>query len=132
MQQPVSMSPAPDVGVRALQPRPPLCVDLDGTLLRTDLLHEQVMLLVRQKPLALLSLPGWLLGGKAALKRRLAAMVRIDLGTLPLNEPLLDHLAASTPRVASWRCSRPRTTASSRPSPPASACSPGPEAATGG
>ena len=73
---------------------PPLCVDLDGTLVRTDLLHEQFLLLLRQRPQALLSLPRWLLGGKAALKRRLADLVRLDLDTLPLNEPLVDYLAA--------------------------------------
>jgi 4-hydroxybenzoate polyprenyltransferase len=73
---------------------PPLCVDLDGTLLRTDLLHEQVMRLARERPLALLSLPLWLRQGKAAVKRRVAGLVSLDLDTLPLNEPLVDHLAA--------------------------------------
>jgi hypothetical protein len=77
-------------GVKA----PPLCVDLDGTLLRTDLLHEQFLQLLRQRPQALLSLPRWLLGGKAVVKRRLADLVRLDLDTLPLNEPLVDYLAA--------------------------------------
>jgi 4-hydroxybenzoate polyprenyltransferase len=98
----VSVAPFPASAVRAPQqwrsaddaPGAPLCVDLDGTLLRTDLLHELVMRLVRQQPSALLSLPGWLLGGKAVLKQRLATLVRLDLSTLPLNEPLLDHLAA--------------------------------------
>ena len=72
--------------------REPLCVDLDGTLVRTDLLYEQLLQLVRQKPLALLSLPGWLKGGKAAFKQKLAAMTRLDLDTLPINEPLVDYL----------------------------------------
>lgn len=84
------------------QPSPssaPLCVDLDGTLLRTDLLHEQAMRLVRQRPLAVLMLPVWLLrGGKAALKRRMGDLVRLDLDALPMNQPLLDHLAAERAR----------------------------------
>lgn len=72
---------------------PPICVDLDGTLLRTDTLHEQVLLLARQAPLRLFALPFWLMKGKAVLKRRLAETVRLDVDTLPLNEPLLEHLA---------------------------------------
>src|SRR5690242_6725111 len=71
----------------------PLCVDLDGTLLRTDLLHEQLLALVSQRPLALLSLPGWLCRGRAAFKHRLAELVSLDLDILPLNEPLLEYLA---------------------------------------
>lgn len=72
----------------------PLCVDLDGTLVRTDLLHEQFLQLLRQQPLALLRLPLWLGQGKAAVKQRLAELVRLDLDTLPLNEPLVDFLLA--------------------------------------
>ena len=44
----------------------PLYVDLDGTLIATDLLHESLLQLVRASPLSLLSLPLWLLRGKAA------------------------------------------------------------------
>lgn len=84
--------PAGAVGLD-LRAADPLCVDLDGTLARTDLLHEQALHLVRQKPLALLLLPYWVLAGKAAFKARLAGLVRLDLDTLPLNEPLLDYLA---------------------------------------
>ena len=38
--------------------QPVLCVDLDGSLIRTDLLHESTLLLAKQHPLALLALPG--------------------------------------------------------------------------
>jgi 4-hydroxybenzoate polyprenyltransferase len=72
----------------------PLCVDLDGTLLLTDTLHEQLLRLVRRDPLKLLALPFWLGGGKAAFKRKLAQAVPLDLAALPVNEPLLDYLAA--------------------------------------
>jgi hypothetical protein len=74
-------------------PSVPLCVDLDGILVRTDLLHEQVLRLIRQKPSALLALPGWLLRGKATMTQELAKLVRLDLDTLPLNEPLVAYLA---------------------------------------
>jgi len=71
----------------------PLCVHLDGTLVHTNLTHEQVLRLVRQRPSALLALPRWLVRGKAAMKQELAKLVRLDLGTLPLNEPLVAYLA---------------------------------------
>src|SRR5689334_13215828 len=76
----------------------PICVDLDGTLIRTDLLHEQILALVRQRPLALLLLPIWLLKGRAAFKRKLTELVSLDLDLLPLNEPLLEYLARERAR----------------------------------
>ena len=71
----------------------PLCVDLDGTLIRSDTLHEAVMQLARHRPLALLSLPRWLMGGKAALKRELAERVDIGAAGLPYRAPVLDLIA---------------------------------------
>ncbi|HYC01878.1 MAG TPA: UbiA family prenyltransferase [Azospirillaceae bacterium] len=78
-------------GDRDLSGSPPLVVDLDGTLLRTDLLYESFALLMRQQPWLLLLIPFWLLrGGKARLKREIARRVDLDVGTLPLNRPFLD------------------------------------------
>lgn len=70
----------------------PLVVDLDGTLIKTDLLVESVCALLRQKPLALFSLPVWLLKGKAYLKRRIAQRVKLDPALLPYRIALLDYL----------------------------------------
>jgi 4-hydroxybenzoate polyprenyltransferase len=67
----------------------PLCVDCDGTLLRTDLLHESVLVLVKRRPLSVFLLPFWLLRGKAYLKQRIAERVRIDVGALPYDERVL-------------------------------------------
>ncbi len=67
----------------------PLCVDLDGTLIRTDLLFESVLLLLRENFLYIFCLPFWLLAGKAAFKRRLSSKVTINPSELPYNEPLL-------------------------------------------
>ncbi len=64
----------------------PLCVDLDGTLIRTDLLHEAILLLLRRNCLYLFCLPFWLLRGKAALKHEVARRVVIDPLALPYNE----------------------------------------------
>lgn len=71
---------------------PPLCVDLDGTLLRTEISHEQVLLVLRRRPRALLSLLRARIAGKAAFKRRLAEVISLDLDVLPLNEPLIEYL----------------------------------------
>jgi 4-hydroxybenzoate polyprenyltransferase len=72
----------------------PLCVDLDGTLTPIDTLHEGVLGMARQAPLALLSLPFWLISGKARLKREVAGRTRFDATHLPLNASLLCWLEA--------------------------------------
>jgi 4-hydroxybenzoate polyprenyltransferase/phosphoserine phosphatase len=72
----------------------PLVVDLDGTLVETDLLIESIARLVRQEPLALLALPGWLLKGRAYLKRQIANQVEIDPALLPYRSALLEYLRA--------------------------------------
>ena len=68
---------------------PPLVIDLDGTLLRSDLLQESALRLLQVAPLQALRMPGWLLAGKAVLKRRIAEHVEIDVGTLPYDERVL-------------------------------------------
>ncbi len=70
----------------------PLVVDLDGTLLRTDLLLESVLRLIRQRPWLALLTPLWLLRGRAYLKRRVFHLVKLDVSLLPLHEALLSWL----------------------------------------
>jgi 4-hydroxybenzoate polyprenyltransferase len=70
----------------------PLCVDLDGTLVKSDTLFDSTLVLARQRPADLLKLPGWLLQGKAALKRHIAAAVTLDVIHLPYNRELLQYL----------------------------------------
>ena len=86
------------VRVPPLAPEPPLCVDLDGTLLRSDSLHESVVRLLRSHPLRLFALPFWLLRGKAALKRRIAAYVALEAAALPYHAGLLHHLRGERAR----------------------------------
>ncbi|MGE4062284.1 MAG: UbiA family prenyltransferase [Rhodospirillaceae bacterium] len=76
----------------------PLVVDLDGTLLRTDLLFEKFALLMFSKPWLLALAPFWLLRGKAALKREFARRTELDVDTLPVNVELLDWLKAEKAR----------------------------------
>lgn len=72
----------------------PLCVDLDGTLIKTDLLLESFLALVKANPLNLFRCFGWLLKGKAHLKAEIAKRVDLDITILPYNEKVLAMLAA--------------------------------------
>jgi 4-hydroxybenzoate polyprenyltransferase len=69
-----------------------IAVDLDGTLLLTDTLHESVLAIVRDKPISLFALPYWLLQGKATFKDKLAEHFDLDVTTLPYNRPLISWL----------------------------------------
>ena len=71
---------------------PVLCVDLDGTLIRSDLLFESLVLLIKKNPLLLLRIPFWLLRGKAVLKDEIAARVTLDPAALPYNREFVDWL----------------------------------------
>ncbi len=71
---------------------PALCVDLDGTLVKSDTLVDSTLALARYRPSDLLKLPGWLLQGKAALKRHIAGAVLLDVVHLPYNRELLQFL----------------------------------------
>lgn len=70
----------------------PLIVDLDGTLIHSDMLHESALKVLRDSPVETLRLPFLLLKGKAFLKRHLASKVEFDPQTLPYNEELLEWL----------------------------------------
>ena len=70
----------------------PLCIDLDGTLLHSDLLLEAAFAQLKQAPLAVWCWPRWLAQGKARLKAEIAARVELDIATLPYNRELLAFL----------------------------------------
>jgi 4-hydroxybenzoate polyprenyltransferase/phosphoserine phosphatase len=70
----------------------PLCVDLDGTLVKSDTLVDTVLVLARQDPASLLRFPAWIAKGKAAFKRRVSSLAEIDVERLPYNRPLLEYL----------------------------------------
>lgn len=69
-----------------------LIVDLDGTLIKTDMLHESFWSSVKRNPytafLALISL----VYGKAALKDRLSATSDVDVTTLPYNQSVIKYI----------------------------------------
>lgn len=73
-------------------PARPLCVDLDGTLIHSDLLIESALALVAANPLMIFNMFAWLLRGKARLKQEIARRVDLSAASLPYNEPLLAWL----------------------------------------
>ena len=70
----------------------PLVVDLDGTLVNTDMLHESALALLRNRPLDTFRIPFWLFKGKAALKQSLASRAEFHPRSLPYNLELLEWL----------------------------------------
>lgn len=70
----------------------PLFVDLDGTLIKTDLLVESFIGLLKHYPLLALQAPFWLLRGKAYLKNKIAERIALEPAALPYHPGLLDYL----------------------------------------
>lgn len=77
-----------------MQASAPLFVDLDGTLIKTDLLVESFIGLLKRHPLLVLQVPFWLLRGKAYLKHKIAERIVLNPAALPYHAGLLDYLAA--------------------------------------
>ena len=72
----------------------PLVVDLDGTLIRTDLLVESASQFLIQNPFQFFKPLLWLMRGKVALKSELAQRIQLDASALPYNTDVLDWLRA--------------------------------------
>jgi phosphoserine phosphatase len=70
----------------------PLCVDLDGTLVKSDTLVDALLALMRTRPALVFKLPVQLLRGKAAFKAFVSESVALDVVHLPYNRALLQFL----------------------------------------
>jgi 4-hydroxybenzoate polyprenyltransferase len=70
----------------------PLCVDLDGTLVRTNTLLECALARIRHSPAVLLLLPFWLLRGRACLWSHLGPESPLKVESLPYNPAVLEFL----------------------------------------
>ena len=70
----------------------PLIVDLDGTLLKSDLLLESAVVFAQTRPLSILKPFFWLTQGKAHLKEQLANQAPIDASDLPYNPDVLEFI----------------------------------------
>ncbi len=70
-------------------PVPPLVVDLDGTLIQTDLLLESLFSYLGAYPFRMLSLASALSHGKAPFKAEIARYAAIEPAQLPYDERVL-------------------------------------------
>ena len=66
--------------------------DLDDCLLKTDLLYEQWIVLLKSKPFAFLLSPFWLLRGKAYFKAQLAHHLPHAPKLIPIRNDVLSYL----------------------------------------
>lgn len=82
----------------------PLCVDLDGTLIHSDLLVESAFALLRRNPFYLVLFPVWLMRGRAHLKQEIARRAQVDIARLPYDERVLAWLRED-PRRPRLLCS---------------------------
>ncbi|MBU3548034.1 UbiA family prenyltransferase [Polynucleobacter sp. P1-05-14] len=71
----------------------PLVVDLDGTLIKTDLLFESANQFITRHPFRLATLLGWFIQGKSHLKAELAKNYSFDASSLPCNLNLVAWLS---------------------------------------
>jgi 4-hydroxybenzoate polyprenyltransferase len=68
----------------------PLVVDLDGTLIATDALHESALFFVKRRGIAAWRIPFWTLSGRAVVKNRLAEVVtQEDVTVFPANDEIV-------------------------------------------
>lgn len=71
---------------------PVLCVDLDGTLIRSDSLHESMISVIARSPWMIFSLLRHLLRGRSAFKAWAARNASLGVQRLPYRESLVTHL----------------------------------------
>ncbi len=70
----------------------PICVDLDGTLVKSDTLFDSFCQLLRSNPLEAWKAPLWLSKGRANLKTEVNSRAPLDAARLPYNTCLLSYL----------------------------------------
>lgn len=76
------------------KPNIPLCVDLDGTLIRSDIMLESFVRAFKRHLYIVFMVPFWLMQGKQHLKRELANRSEIDVENLPYDYEFLEYLKA--------------------------------------
>lgn len=67
----------------------PLIIDLDGTLIRSDLLIESALAFIGHRPMSVFTPLFWLTSGKAQLKGKLAKSTKLDVTNLPYDPQII-------------------------------------------
>ncbi len=70
----------------------PIVVDLDGTLIKTDMLFESANQFIAENPLRFWQPFVWLMRGRPYLKEQLAQRYQFDAAHLPYNQEVIDWL----------------------------------------
>jgi len=78
--------------VRYVNRKNVLVTDLDGTLIKTDLLYESLLSYLKINFFAVINILIWAMKGKAWLKKMLASQVSLNVETLPYNKYILNYL----------------------------------------
>lgn len=73
-------------------------MDLDGTLLRSDLLIETGLVFLRDQPHRIFSVFRWLARGKSVLKHELANATDMDVSVLPYDRRVIDLIETQRQR----------------------------------
>jgi len=68
----------------------PLCVDLDGTLIKTDSILESTILAIKMDFRLIFLLPFWIGKGKNHFKNKVVAAARPDAALFPYNQDVID------------------------------------------
>lgn len=67
----------------------PIFVDLDGTLIFTDTLLEQILLYLKKNPLNFINILKWIFIGISHLKNEIRKVIEIQVENLPYNKELI-------------------------------------------
>lgn len=70
----------------------PLIADLDGTLLKTDVLYESLILLIKKNPLYIFIIPFWLMKGKSFIKKMAIDRIDFSFENMPFNQDVIDYI----------------------------------------
>ncbi|MBA4118137.1 MAG: hypothetical protein C0514_04490 [Candidatus Puniceispirillum sp.] len=70
----------------------PLCVDLDGTLIASDVLEESLLVFLKESLLNIFKIALWFFQGRAYLKRMVADHVTLNPAHLPYHQDFLTFL----------------------------------------
>lgn len=70
----------------------PLCVDLDGTLIKVDSILESAILVIKKRPLVLFFILFWILRGKNYFKSRITSIAIPDVSLFPYNDTIVEKI----------------------------------------
>lgn len=70
----------------------PLCIDLDGTLIKSDAIFESLFQLLKINPFLIFLIPFWLFKGKPNLKEEINKRIDFKVDTLPYNDELVEYI----------------------------------------